>query len=242
MTQLGFLVGGAQKAGTTALFNYLKDHPDLVAPRAKELHYFDKEEAWESDSYLQSFFPKGESGIYFDATPIYLYWKLAPARIFEHNPSMKFAFILRNPIERAYSHWNMEYHRAKDNIDFYTAITTEKERCANFSPLQHRVYSYIDRGFYSDQLSRYYQYFPKEQIHLIRYEDLKNNHSDILCSLYDFLNIRQIPAPDFIQQHHIPYKSKMSHEAREYLVEIFRPEVKRLEAMTGWDCQHWLTR
>ncbi|PXF30086.1 hypothetical protein WH50_17145 [Pokkaliibacter plantistimulans] len=240
MIQLDFLVGGAQKAGTTALFNYLKSHPDLVCPRAKELHYFDKEEAWGSSSYLQSFFPKDRAGIFFESTPVYLYWKLAPARIFQHNPNIKIAFVLRNPIERAYSHWNMECHRGKDNIDFYAAITREKDRCAEFLPLQHRNYSYTDRGFYSEQIARYYELFSKAQIHLIRYEDLKDNHSDVLSSLYDFLGIRQVPAPHFERKHNIPYTSPMSQEAREYLIEIYRPEVKRLEEMTGWNCQSWL--
>jgi len=91
-----------------------------------------------------------------------MYWQNAPKRIWQYNPEMKIIIILRNPIERAFSHWNMERSRNAEHLSFWDAINTEKLRCQETLPLQNRVYSYIDRGFYIKQLENIWRYFPKK--------------------------------------------------------------------------------
>ena len=117
--RLSFLVCGAQKSGTTALAAYLRQHPGIYLPERKELHFFDDEtQAWpEPDlNELHRHFPGPQkpSKLWGEATPISLYWDPAAERIWRYNQAMRLIVILRNPIERAYSHWAMEHRRGND--------------------------------------------------------------------------------------------------------------------------------
>src|SRR5438067_7110090 len=114
--RLTFIVAGVQKAGTTALNYYLKRHPRIVLPVKKELHFFDNDElfAAEKVSYesLHKMFRSGRrSMIAGENTPNYLYARPAMARIRDYNPAIKLIAIWRNPIERAFSQWNMQRQR-----------------------------------------------------------------------------------------------------------------------------------
>jgi hypothetical protein len=104
---------------------------------------------------------------------------------------MKLIIILRNPIERAYSPWNMERARNTDNLSFWDAIDTESERCNESLPYQHRVFSYIGRGHYLDQLRRIWAHFPREQVLVFKNEDLKKNSNGTLNQVADLLGITQ---------------------------------------------------
>ena len=101
-SRLGLIVGGVQKAGTTSLFGYLQDHPSLLAPSVKELHFFDDETLdWASSDYasLDSFFPADVAGLRFEITPVYLFWPPALERIRAYNPDIKLDnFALANEI------------------------------------------------------------------------------------------------------------------------------------------------
>ncbi|ESZ37776.1 sulfotransferase family protein [Mesorhizobium sp. L2C066B000] len=104
---MGFIVGGVQKSGTTSLFGYLSQHPQLATPSVKEMHFFDDEtQNWTEPDYrkLGSFFSDDAGrGIGFDVTPIYLFWPPSLERIKRYNPAIKLVFIFRDPIERAWS-------------------------------------------------------------------------------------------------------------------------------------------
>ena len=115
----------------------------------KELHFFDREEEdRDYKKYSRKFRPpKPKQRVIGEASPIYMYWETAPYRIWKYNPKMKWILVLRNPVERAFSAWNMETKRGKEKLSFAEAIEKEPERCREALPLQHRVYSYIDRGF-----------------------------------------------------------------------------------------------
>ena len=161
-----FLIAGVQKGGTTALADYLRQHPALFIPALKELHLFDNEDLnWQHPEQIIStyhaFFQDAPAGkLWGEATPIYSYWWPAMARIWAYNPAMRVILCLRNPVERAYSHWAMETGRAWDSLPFPQAIASESERCRAALPLQHRVFSYVSRGFYSEQLRRLWSFFP----------------------------------------------------------------------------------
>src|SRR5438132_1074466 len=125
--KLDFLVLGAQKSGTTALNYYLRRHPRIALPVKKELHFFDNDELFAGgnvsyEPLYEMFRPARPGSIAGENTPIYLYWRPALPRIRDYNPAMKFIVILRNPIERAFSQWNMQRTRGIEPFDFKAAV------------------------------------------------------------------------------------------------------------------------
>lgn len=208
--KVSFLVAGAQKAGTTALDSYLRLHPELCMAQKKEVHFFDNEQYFNTnkkienyDTYHQFFQPKPRNILLGESTPIYFYWKPAIKRIHQYNKDMKFIILLRNPIERAYSHWNMEsknYYsnqanhkndQAVETLTFHQAIHKEKQRLEETLPLQNRHYSYIDRGFYFRQLQFLLNYFPQRQLLILKSDWLNHNLQHTLEKVFDFLEINK---------------------------------------------------
>ncbi|MEQ9022615.1 MAG: sulfotransferase domain-containing protein, partial [Pseudomonadales bacterium] len=152
--------------------------------------------------------------IFGETTPVYMYWKESPKRIYEYNPEMKIIIILRNPIDRAYSNWNMERSRNNDNLSFDDAVDAEKDRCRETLPYQHRYFSYIDRGHYLEQLQRIWSYFPKERVLILKSEDLKKNPIGPLNQASDFLGVSKFKNVKKKKVHSRPYTSQMSKEKR----------------------------
>jgi hypothetical protein len=240
-----FLVAGVQKGGTTALADYLRQHPALFIPALKELHFFDNEDLnWDHPeqaiSTYHAFFQDAPTGsLWGEATPIYSYWWPAMARIWAYNPSMRLILCLRNPVERAYSHWAMETGRTWDAVSFAEAIASEQERCRSALPEQHRVFSYISRGFYSEQLRRLWSFFPKEQTLILRQEQLLEDPSRTLAAVHQFLGVEPRPVEQPLRANKGSYSSPMDPSIRTHLQELFNPEISQLEQMLGWDLSHW---
>src|SRR4051795_9448938 len=118
---INFVIGGTQKGGTSALDAFLRQHPQICMPESrKELHFFDREENFARPpkyrKYHANFRPGPGHRVTGEATPIYMYWDAAPARIWSYNPAMKWILVLRNPVERAFSAWNMETKRGAENV------------------------------------------------------------------------------------------------------------------------------
>ena len=192
--KIDFIIAGTQKGGTTALDYYLRKHPEIGMGNNKELHFFDNETNFSKSktnysNYHNCFDFKDNKTVYGEATPIYMYWKPSCKRIWEYNPHIKLIFILRNPITRAFSHWNMEYDRGADKETFSNAIKNEDLRVKKALPFQHRVYSYIDRGFYTKQIERLRKYFDEKQLLFIKYEDFKTNQEFKLKEIFTFISV-----------------------------------------------------
>lgn len=245
LTKVAFVIAGTQKGGTTALASYLYEHPAIGMPAVKEVHFFDTEENFagvdvDYARYHANFKPAVRGRLLGDATPIYMYWEPAQQRIQRYNPAMKLVMLLRNPITRAYSHWNMERARGRDPLPFEEAIRTEAERCREALPLQHRQFSYVDRGRYSSQLERIWRFFPARQTLVLKSEELLLRPQDALARVTDFLGVSRFPPVQARSVHARPYEAPMSSEARNYLREGFASEIRRLERTFGWDCATWL--
>ncbi len=245
MRQVDFLIAGTQKGGTTALDLYLRTHPELCMATRKEVHFFDRDDYFQGDAvdysaYHSFFSPNASQRLLGEATPIYLYWHSAPRRIWAYNPRMKIIVILRNPIERAYSHWNMERDRDADFLPFWEAIQQERERCREALPQQHRVYSYVDRGFYTEQLRRLWRYFPPEQMLILRHEALRETPQPVLDQICDFLGVACSSVATTINAHSRPYATTMTERETAYLRWLFEYDIRALERMLGWDCSAWL--
>ena len=149
-----------------------------VWQKKKEVHFFDKDKFFKTENlnydYYHSFFePHKDHKIIGEATPIYMYWKNAIKRIYNYNSDMKLILVLRNPIGRAFSHWNMEVHRKREHRTFWKAINEELENQEK-SNKQHRTFSYLDRGFYSIQIEKILGYFNRNQVLIIRNQSLRD--------------------------------------------------------------------
>ena len=154
-----------------------------------------------------------------------MYWFDSPRRIWEYNPNMKLIVVLRNPVDRAYSHWNMEKSRGKESLPFLEALQKEELRRKESLPYQHRVYSYIDRGFYLEQLRRLWHYFSRDKC------------LEKVCTFLGISNFERIIPKEV---HSLSYQEKIGEREKSYLLSIYEYEIKGLERMLGWDCSDWL--
>jgi hypothetical protein len=144
--------------------------------RPQEVHFFDRarnfpEGTGPDYSIITSSFRRAHRTCRREATP-YMYWR-DPQGASANSPDMKLIFVLRNPMFRAFSHWNMQRQKMRDLLPFWLAIRTESERCRDVLPSQSKVFSYIDRGLYFQQLERYWAHFSKSQTLVLRCEELK---------------------------------------------------------------------
>lgn len=243
--KVNFLICGAQKSGASALNKYLATHQSICMADKKEVHYFDRDEFFidEAPDYQEyhAFFSGNTLGKQVgEATPIYMYWDQAPRRIWEYNPKMKIIIILRNPVDRAYSHWNMECHKGRESFSFLEAIAMESVRRQKSLPAQDRIYSYVDRGYYTNQLRKMGAYFSTSQMLVLKYDDFRDSPDNTLNEICDFLSVDRIGNIKKEVVHARPYVSEMTMEERKKLINVYKSEICELEGLLDWDCSEWL--
>ncbi|MER9732843.1 hypothetical protein [Mesorhizobium sp. M0217] len=245
---LGFIVGGVQKSGTTSLFGYLRQHPQLATPSVKEMHFFDDEtQNWTEPDYrkLGSFFSDDAGrGIGFDVTPIYLFWPPSLERIKRYNPAMKLVFIFRDPIERAWSQWRMETGNRSEYLPFHLAIRQGRWRLKGLDQTDPawRVYSYVERGFYARQLRRLFALFPRENVLLLRSLDLLRDHQPTLDAVAGFLSIQPfLPLAPRTDQLGRRCENELRPEDVTYLREIFYDDTVEFSRLSGLSVSDWPT-
>lgn len=190
---INFFCVGAQKAGTTTLHNILSQHPCIYLPESKEAHFFNVDDKFDKglEWYKTTFYNKyqGET-VCGSCNPEYMYFEDVPKRIYETLGSdIKFVFIFRNPVDRAYSNYLMSKSHCIEELSFKEAIRREKDRIViDFFHKTH--FSYISRGYYAQQVKRYLQYFPLENLFFIRFEDdLIKNRNATIAKLGTFLGV-----------------------------------------------------
>lgn len=241
--QLQFIVIGTQKSGSTALDRYLRKHPNVELPPKKELHFFDTPNYFNKPNPYTAYhqhFKFNTSKKCGEITPSYLYCQETPRRIYEYNSRIKIIAILRNPVDRAYSHWNMNRNIGKESLSFEDAIAQEKERDRDTQPYQNLVYSYTDRGLYSEQIRRYQRYFKDHQLHFVLYDTLKNNPTETLQGICHFLGINELNIP-ISREHQLNYDEPLHPETRKKLQQYFHHDILEVERLLGWNCSHWLS-
>ena len=246
--RLDFDVGGAQKSGTSTLDAWLRLHPDIQMSRVKETHFFDDESRnWAEPDYeaLDRFFVQEDRHLRGESTPASLYWHPALPRLARYRPDLKLVLLLRNPIERAHSHWQMERSRNCETLDFPEAIRTGRKRIASVggTPGLHRVFSYVERGFYARQLAHVAAHFPREQIHCETFETFFARPLDGLGRIAKFLGLPsdfERPPPLHLNAaRDQAYRNSLSAQDREYLAAVFRDDVACLRAFLGRDLSEW---
>lgn len=193
-----FIIIGAQKSGTTSLFNYLRQHPGTALPEQKEIHFFDKQYQKGAEWYFNHF--PDLNKITGEATPYYLYHPYAAKRIANICPKAKLIVLLRNPIDRAYSHFYMEKYRNREPLPaFEDAIKAEHERLEKekkklaqdpfYNSPVHQNHSYLDRGNYYLQVKQWLNCFPKENFIFLKSEDFFRHTDKVLESVFGFLGL-----------------------------------------------------
>ena len=241
---IDFVVAGVQKGGTRALQHFLSQHPEigLVSKPKIAPHFFDYDTYFEAHpdyaAYHSWYTGENLNRITGDITPIYIYWNPCIARIQAYNPHMKMIVLLRNPVDRAYSHWSMEFNRDNEADPFWKAILKEPFR-RGFAD-QHRIYSYLHRGFYYQQIERLFTYFPREQCLIVKSEDLKQNHRSTLAQMLTFVGADPtiIPSP---QEIHKGNYTPMPPAMRQALTLLYRRDIQRLQRLLDIDLSAWLS-
>ena len=242
--KIDFIGIGTVKAGTSALYNYLQQHPDLSMASRKEIHFFDNEDIFSNPFTYQGFesffdFNSGKK-MYGEITPAYILHKPAMKRIWEYNPKIKLIAILRDPAHMVFSNWNMAARRNFEKEDFSIAIKRTTPPAIKKTTPPRLYMDYVEYGFYSQQLNRIFKYFPKEQVLFIKYEHYKDNQEKTLNQIFEFLNVSKEnyqfkPKKVFT----LPYSTKISKSDREFLVNLYIEDIKRVESMLGWNCNDW---
>jgi hypothetical protein len=201
MTMPNFLIIGAMKSGTTALYYYLEQHPQIYMSPVKEPNFFCSggEQSSPSGSstrieaYQYLFKGVSDERAIGEASHCYLYEPQAAARIQQHLPNAKLVAILRNPVDRAYSHFlHMVRNGSEPLTDFAKAIQEEKIGAYDERSFQ----DYIGRGLFYGQLKRYFDMFDRAQIKVYIYEDLNNAPLDTLRDIFRFLGVDDSFVPD----------------------------------------------
>ena len=204
-----FFVVGAQKAGTTALHNWLNRQSDVCLPRIKETHYFSNDDRYKYgiDWYIAQFPKCNDKTIMGEVDPNYMFSNSAPLRISKIIKSPKLIFIFRNPIERAYSQYLMNIYRGIENLPFKEALLMEKERLAkdNNHPNSDsfNYYSYMARGCYSEQVMRFRGIFTDSEYLFIKFDDLIRIETSkkTYTKICKFLGLQTEPiCPDILQK------------------------------------------
>ncbi len=188
MRKPDFIIAGVAKAGTTSLYNYLGEHPDIGLSHKKELNYFAYEDpyirqqwahlpfpatSWEQ--YLASFSNVDDAPVIGEASPIYFESEVAPHAIRERLPDAKIIISLRNPIERAYSGYLMHVRGGEPQLTDEQILESAEH--------------FITGGYYSEKLKRYLNLFPSDQLEIVLFDDLKQQPKQVMKQLFVFLGV-----------------------------------------------------
>jgi hypothetical protein len=241
------LILGAQRSGTTSLFHYLVQHPDVLPPFGKELHYFDAHYA-RGVTWYRGRFPfrhRLRNGtLTLDATPYYLVHPLVPQRAAQLLPTVQLIALLRNPVDRALSHYQHEVRGGRESLSFAEAIAREPERLAGeeerlradpgYYSWNHHRYSYALRGRYVEQLRRWLQYYPRSQLLVLQSEWLFRDPAQATAAVHRFLGLREHRLDRYEDSYQRGnYDRMMSPELREKLVAYFEPYNRELFQFLG---------
>ncbi|MBL4591759.1 MAG: sulfotransferase domain-containing protein [Phycisphaerales bacterium] len=249
VSKIQFAIAGVQKAGTTALAQYLDQHAKLYLPPTKELHIFrnypiteDKLTALIALKYKMAPRSYSNGPLWGEATPLYMYWPHAFELMALHNSNMKIIISLRHPVARAYSGWSMEIRRGREFESFSYCIRDGRERVSSAPNGVHLRYSYVERGFYAAQIRRLLSIFPRENVFFLRADQIR--HDDLcLQNILEFLDV--VPL-DFIPITKNVFPSSLLKRPENlvedfvYLQDIYKEDLRALSGLTGLDFSDWI--
>lgn len=251
-----FLLIGTKRGGTTSLFHYLRGHPDVIpmfpARRLKSPHYFywhyDQGDRWYRSHFPTIAYRRTLEAIHRspvvsgEASPYYMYHPYTAERVRAAVPGVKLIISLRNPVNRAYSHYWERVDNGVEPLSFAAALAAEPDRLAGevekmaADPLYysrpHDWYSYRDRGIYAAQLKRWFALFPREQFLILNSDAFYADEQGEIDRVTDFLSLRRHPLAAKPQYNHRPAKA-MDPAIRAELADFYRPHNEELYELLG---------
>ena len=249
-----FLIIGAARSGTTSLYSYLADHPEVASGSRKEIGFFDRGFG-RGLLWYRAHFPTilatrfrrltgGKPLLTGEATPEYLFHPHVPKRVAETLPNAKLIVLLRNPVERAYSHYHLQIRNGFESLSFEEAVEREEERLhgeleritadeGSFSKELH-FHSYLTRGVYADQFANWLRFFPRERLLILATEKFNRRRADTFHRVLEFLDLSPWE-PETFPKHHRAPRLQMNPATKKRLEEYFAPHNRRLYELLGED-------
>lgn len=252
-----WLIIGTQKGGTTSLYEYLITHPDVGGASRKEVHFFDLK--WEKGvDWYRTHFPttlqaqarERETGRPFhvlEGTPYYMFHPAAPERVRQVLPEVRLMAVLRNPVDRALSHYHHERRAGRETLTFEEAIERETERLSGThagldeadeaARKHHWRHAYLARGRYAEQLERWLRAFPREQLLVLNSERFYADTAAEMERVMRWLNVPPIHPATYDRRNAGGEYGKLDPVVRQRLEEYFAPYNERLYELLGerWD-------
>lgn len=238
-----FLIIGGQRCGTTSLHHYLAAHPQVRAASGKEIQFFSIHYG-RGERWYRGHFPAPMAGRQtFEASPYYLFHPRAAERAAATLPYARFIAVLRDPVERAYSHYLQTRSFGVEPLSFADALAVEHDRltwglrAGPDSRAAHAVlrrFSYAARGRYAEQLERWFRHVPRERIHVMRSEDFYADPATTYARLLEFLDLEPFLPPRFAQHMRRVEQGGPPEDVREALRAYFLPYNARLAELLDW--------
>jgi len=249
-----FVLIGGQRCGTTSLYNYLVEHPNVLPAFRKETHFFSNHFS-KGTTWYRAHFPSRLYKSYVqrrcdqncasgEATPYYLFHPRAPQRVFETIPEVRLIVLLRNPVDRAYSHYHHEVRAGLESLSFEAAIEREMKelpretekilRDEHYHSFDHQNYSYLARGIYIDQLESWAKFFDRQQMLILVSEGFDQDPSATLRQVTEFLHLPAWESRTYTRYHRAHY-APMDPAIRKRLSGLYTDHNRRLYEFLGRD-------
>ena len=252
-----FLLIGVAKCGTTSLYDYMTQHPQILPAKQKELrflswaiHKIGREEFTNTnfhlpqsyrEMYCSQFPPISQQGNYItgEATPGYINTPDLEKLLSKSFPDVKLIVILRNPVKRSLSHYYMDLREAKVKQSFEEIMKLEIERfnsgenISEFLKNPQQYSHYLNSGLYAYTLERWMKFFPREQLLVLQSEELASNPDQVMSQIFEFLNVPAFGDIKYPSKNKGSYSSKIDERLLTRLYDFYRPHNKRLEELIG---------
>lgn len=261
-----FLIIGTKRGGTTSMFKYLQRHPNVLpmwpgVENAKKTHFFDQN-IHRGTAWYRSHFPSdlqrrrveqatGARTVTGEAAPYYMFHPLVLDRVAATIPDVKVIVLLRNPVDRIWSHYHERVDNHTETLPFLEALEAEAGRLAGeaertvdepgYYSERHDFCSYLARGRYLEHLGPWLERFYPEQLHVVRSEDLYTEPQKTLVEAHRFLGLPEVPPATPHRFNYVPAKG-LDPELRAWLADYYEPHVEQLEERLGrsfnWDLRN----
>jgi hypothetical protein len=242
-----FLIIGAARCGTTTLYSYLAEHPQIFLPASKrpEPHFFYREDEyakglqWYQKRYFSAW--SGQTAVG-EASTSYIFGPEVAQRLKENLPDVKLIALLRNPMDRAFSNYWASRQNGLETLSFDDAIKREEERSRDPKMKHIMPFAYIARSRYDEQLQRFLAVFGAKQVRVHLFEDMLRNPARVLRDLLEFLEVypqHRFSRLDRLENAAVPEDEGLNFDTRRHLYSVLQPSIDNLEKLLGRDLTLW---